>query len=131
MLPPQSTVPTLRPWKRSRVGQNGREPSRTRPFDHQLLLRDQGVDRALQAFLADEDDIVHQFADDLPRDVARRFDGDAFRDGGAGAGNRLSGQRLLHGWIEFGFDPDHLDIRLDRLRGSSTIPRSTRRRRWE
>src|SRR4051794_13435935 len=108
MFPPQSTVPTFRPWKRSgpaRMAANpaaarappfgpgkasgaakrAGNPRRTRPFDHQLLFSNEGVYRALQAFLADEDDIVHQFTDDFPRDVARRFDGDAFRDSGPGA----------------------------------------------
>ena len=58
MLPPDSTSPTLRPAKRVRLFQQGREPGRARALGDRLLDLEQQQDRLLDVALVDQHHLV-------------------------------------------------------------------------
>ena len=88
------------------LGQQRSEPRGARTFSHGLL--DSGVqcDRAFQFILADEDDAIHQLAQDLSRQLSHFLDCDAFRNRRATHLGLLSTQLSRQRRIERRLDTD-------------------------
>ena len=99
------------------MGDEGGQSRGTGALGDDLLALGHHLHRALQGIFADQQQVADQFRDDRLGQSARRFDGDAFRDGLAAIVRRELAHRIVHRGIESRLDTDHLDARVQGLGG--------------
>ena len=105
------------PRKRAGVGQHGGETGGAGALGQRHLQREEGVHRALEVRLLDEQHFFHQLADDRKGELAGFLDRDAVGERRAAAGACLVVQLVPQRRIKRALDADDLDFRPCRLGG--------------
>ncbi len=117
ILPPETTMPTLRPANRPGFFEHGGKPGGGGALDHGLLDLQHHRQGLLHRLFVHQKDVGDQGLDDGLGESARLLDGDAFGDG---LRRRLLGEgiamhRLAHHRIKRGLRAIDQEIGLDRL----------------